>query len=726
MDCGPACLAMICKRYGRNYSLQYLRDNAFLTREGVSLLGLGEAASLIGLHSMPVRTSLDKLINEKPFPCVLFWNSGHFVILYNVKKSPLSQKFFFKIADPAVGLVTVPEDNFKESWVNEGQKGIAMLVEPSAKFYELEPPKAVNYDLKKVFRYLTPYKKNILQIFFGLMISSLFTLIAPFLTQSLIDKGVMAHNINFITIILLAQIFLFLGTVMIDIVRNWVLIYIGARVNISIISDFFKKIMRLPLHFFDTKLMGDFYQRIHDHTRIEQFLTSQSLTTLFSFINFFIFFFVLFYYDSKILLVYVVMTLIAIYWSRLFLKKRERLDYFRFRSNALNQESVNEMISGIQEIKLNNFENYKIDQWKNIQIKLFNVNIRVLRVDQFQLIGYEFINQLKNIIVTFLAAREVLLGHITVGGMLSIAYIIGQMNSPVSQLITFFRSLQDAQLSLKRLMEVQEIQEEEKETDFVINKSDLKAKPDPASGIQLSNVSFQYEGPKSPFVLKDINLLIPEGKKTAIVGSSGSGKTTLMKLLLRFYEPNMGKIEFNNKELAEISPLSWRENCGVVLQDGFIFSESINRNIATKDEEINDAYLRKAIKIANIEEFVDSLPLKGETKIGASGNGISGGQRQRILIARAVYKQPHFIFFDEATSSLDTESEKIIHDNLKEFFQHKTVVIIAHRLSTVKNADQIVVLKSGQIVEQGTHNELIDLRGDYFNLVRNQLDLEMS
>lgn len=726
MDCGPACLAMVARKYGKKYSLQYLRENAYLTREGVSLNGMNEAASLIGFNTISARTSLDKIIEEKPFPCILFWNNCHFVVLYEIKKKLFSKKSFFKIADPSVGLITIPESNFRDCWLNEGEMGVAFLLEPTDDFYSLQPPKEGGYNFKQLLKYIAPYKKDIFQLILGLTVGSLFTLIFPFLTQYLIDKGIIAKNLSYVFMILLAQVFIFLGTVIIEIVRNWLILYIGARINISIISDFFKKIMKLPIRFFDTKFSGDFYQRIHDHSRIEQFLTSQSLTTFFSLVNFLIFFFVLFHYNYKILLIYASLTLTAIIWSRQFLKKREQLDYYRFRSNALNNQSVNEMINGIQEIKLNNFENYKREEWETVQVKLFNVNLNVLRLDQFQLIGYDFINQLKNIIVTFIAAREVILGNITLGGMLSIAYIIGQMNSPVNQLVGFFRSLQDAQLSMKRLTEVQSHKEEELDEHIALSKEELSHTNGIEKGIRLNNISFQYEGPYSPIVLKNINLFIPDGKTTAIVGGSGSGKTTLMKLLLRFYEPTSGEIRINQHSLTDISPLNWRQNCGVVMQDGYIFSETINRNIATKEVIIDENKMEDAIRIANIGDYIKSLPSGGDTKIGSVGSGISGGQRQRILIARAVYKQPHFIFFDEATSSLDTENEKIIHDYLRGFFRNKTVLIIAHRLSTVKNADQIIVLKDGEIVEKGVHSELVRNKGSYYNLVKHQLELETS
>ena len=480
--------------------------------------------------------------------------------------------------------------------------------------------------------------------------------------------------------------------------------------------------LKLPIQFFDTKLMGDFQQRIQDNDRIEDFLTSQSLTTFFSIITFSVFFGVLWYYDVKILIAYLSLTIISISWSFYWLKKRKILDYFRFQQRSENQESIYEMLNGVTEMKLNQFESYKINEWQKIKQKLFKLNTRVLRLDQIQLSGFEFLNQFKNILVTFLAATYVVKGEMTLGMLLSISYIIGQMNSPVNQLVNFFRSLQDAKLSLERLNEVQNHEPEENES--------LQSLTPLYFGeglgertINIKNLSYQYEGPKSPFVLKNINFSIPEGKVTAIVGASGSGKTTLMKLLLRFYDPIEGQIFYEDKDITTISPNSIRENTGVVMQDGYIFSDTIERNIATGEVNIDKEKLQNAIKIANIEEFIKNLPLGFNTKIGASGNGISGGQKQRLLIARAVYKNPHYLFFDEATSALDAENEKVIHDNLQQFFKGKTVLIIAHRLSTVKNADQIVVLKNGEMVEIGNHQQLVQNKAEYYNLVKNQLEL---
>ena len=724
MDCGPACLSMIARFHGKKYPLPYLRENSYLSREGVSLNGLVEAAKLIGFECIPAKLSLEKLTGEVSLPCVLFWTKEHFVVLYKIRKKRFTNKWEFKIADPAAGFFTINEKKFRESWEHWREKGVVLMLQPGDNFHETLPPPEKKIGANYLLRYLSPHKAEIFQLILAMGGASIFMLVLPILTQLLIDKGIAAKNNHWIVVILLAQIFLFFGTMAIEIVRNWILLYLGARINISIISDYFKKMLKLPMRFFETKFIGDFYQRISDHSRIETFLTSQSLTTFFSLINFSIFFVVLFYYATKIVFVYIAMTALAVSWSVFFLKKRANLDYFRFKTNALNQQSVVEIISGIEEIKLNNLENYKREEWEEVQLKIFNVNITVLQLDQLQVTGFDLINQLKNIIVTFIAAHEVIAGHVTIGGLLSVMYIIGQMNSPVSQLIVFFRSFQDAKLSIHRLTEVQTQQDEEIPGQLQLTADEFSKANQNQEGIRLAWVSFKYHGPFSPFVLKDVNLYIPSGKITAIVGSSGSGKTTLMKMLLKFYEPLTGEIFLNDHPLNAISALSWRKNCGVVMQDGFIFSDTIGRNIATSDIHIDEEKLKMAIKIANIGDFIDNLPLKTDTRLGASGNGISGGQRQRLLIARAVYKQPQYIFFDEATSSLDTENEKIIHDHLREFFKGKTVVIIAHRLSTVKNADQIIVMKDGRIAECGDHDELVAKKEVYFNLVKNQLELE--
>jgi ATP-binding cassette subfamily B protein len=724
MDCGPACLAMIAQHYGKKFSLKSLRDNSFLTKDGVSLLGVAEAAEHIGLKKVALKTTLKGLVDlSNSYPCILHWNQNHFVVLSKSSQTLFTKKKHFHIADPSYGWVVLNEEKFKKSWLSDGEKGVALLLSPTDDFYKYEEPKEQeqrNLKLKHLTSYLKPYKRQVAVLFLTLLLGSGITFALPFLTQALIDKGINAKSFHLIAIILIAQLSLNFGSIFFEVIRNWLTLDLGTHISIAIISDFFKKILQLPLKFFDSKMMGDFSQRIQDNERIESFLTSQGLLTGFSMVTFLVFFGVLCYYDLKIMLVFVLLTLISLLWTFFWLRKRRHLDYHRFRQRAENQEFIFEMMNGVTEMKLNLFEDFKLQEWKNIQQSLYKINIKILRISQYQLSGYEFLNQLKNILVTYLAATFVINGEMTLGQLLSVSYIIGQMNGPISQLVNFFRSLQDANLSLERLNEMQNhpIEEKSESESFYTKKFDLAT-----LGITLHNVNFQYQGPKSPFVLKNINMFIPPGKITAIVGASGSGKTTLMKLLLKFYEATSGEILLDDYPLLT-TPHSWlRQNSGVVLQDGFIFSDSIERNIICGEEVVNQERLMRALTIANIKEYVMSLPLGLNTKIGAAGNGISGGQKQRILIARAVYRNPQFLFFDEATSALDAENEKVIHNHLQDFFKGKTVVIIAHRLSTVKNADQIVVLKEGKIAEQGTHNELVARRSDYYNLVKNQLEL---
>lgn len=722
MDCGPACLAMVASYYGKDFGLQYLRDKSFITREGVSLLGISEASKKIGFKNISAKLNTDDFDNGL-LPCILHWNQNHFVVLYKISKNIFTGKLTYKIADPGHDFISLSEEKFKKSWLSNGEKGVALFLEPTEEFYKQTPPQEEKLSIKYLLNYLKPYKSQMGWMFFLLTLGTLITLVFPILTQKLIDDGVSKKKFSIITYILLAQLAFFFGNIVINIFRNWIMLVVGTKINIQIISDFLKKLLKLPIKFFDTKLMGDFNQRIQDHERIENFLTSQSLMTLFSIITFTAFFAVLWHYDFRILAVYMILTVISVIWSLYWMKKRKILDYFRFQQRSENQESIYEIINGVSEMKLNQFEDFKRREWEQIQQKLFKINIRILKLDQVQLSGFDFINQFKNILVTFLSAYFVIKGHMTLGALLSVSYIIGQMNSPVSQLISFFRSLQDAKLSLSRLNEVQNHPEEEQKDQVPLLSPKYTKQNGIEKGIYFKDVSFQYEGPQSPYVLKNINLFIPEGKVTAIVGASGSGKTTLIKILLKFYEPVDGEIFFNHLKINEISPMDLRKNCGVVMQDGFIFSDTIERNIATNDEKINDEKFNQALETANIKSFVEELPLGLNTKIGASGNGISGGQKQRILIARAVYKNPHFIFFDEATSALDAENEKVIHDNLQSFFKGKTVIIVAHRLSTVKNADQIIVLKNGEIVEHGNHQELVSKKANYYNLVKNQLEL---
>jgi ATP-binding cassette subfamily B protein len=725
MDCGVACLSMIANHYGKDYSIQFLRDKSYISRDGVSIYSISEVANEIGFKTYAVEISINELINssqikKSSLPCILYWNQNHFVVLTKISNA-YSKKFIFKIADPGHGFISLSQDKIEKSWINNEKKGVVLFLEPTNQFYDKNQLITNKLSIKYLFQYFKIYKKGLSIVFILLILGSVLNLIFPFLTQNLIDKGITHKNINYISLILLSQLSLFIGVITIEIFRNWITLYIGTKISIKIISDFLKKMLKLPIKFFESRMTGDIQQRIQDNYRIESFITSQSTLTIFSIITFLVFFIVLCTYSYYILLIYIVLSLISVYWSLYWVKKRRIIDYSKFQEQARNQSSIYEILNGVTEMKLNQFEEFKRNEWESIQEKLFKINVRLLRIDQFQNSGFEFFNQLKNILVTFLSAYYVVQGKMTLGALMSVSYIIGQMNSPVNQLVNFFRSLQDARLSMERLNEVQYNPEEEQPEQINLPK---ETKDNTSiTGISIQNLSFQYQGPMSPFVLKDVNLLIPKGKVTAIVGTSGSGKTTLMKLLLKFYDPLKGDIYYNTYPIQQLSAKSLRENIGVVMQDGYIFSDTIERNIATGDEIINEEKLKNAVEIAHLKDFIEELSLGFKTKIGAVGNGISGGQKQLILIARAVYRNPHYIFFDEATSSLDAKSEKLIHDKLKLFFEGKTVLIIAHRLSTVKNADQIVVLEHGEIVEIGNHEELIKHKGLYYQLVKNQLEL---
>ncbi len=715
MDCGPSCLRMITSYHGKNFSLQTLREKCFLTREGVSFLGISDAAESIGMRSVGARVSFAQLEGEVPLPAIVHWKEEHFVVVYAFGKGKV------RVADPAFGLINYLTSDFLKGWCGSTDqlkaKGLALIVEPTPDFYMQQEEKTDKSSFSYLFSYLRNQKKFLWQLFFGLLLGSLFQLIFPLLTQTMVDVGINNRDIGFVTLILVAQLILFISQTTVDFFRSWILLHLTTRLNISLISDFLIKLMRLPISFFDAKMIGDLLQRIGDHTRIENFITSQTLNVLFSMVNLLVFSVVLAMYSWMILLVFVLGSLLYVLWIVLFLKRRRELDFHRFRQLSENQAKLIELITGMQEIKLNNCEKQKRWEWERIQARLFKVNIRRLSLNQTQTIGSSFINQLKNILISFLAAKLVMDGHITIGAMVAVSYIIGQMNAPLSNLMDFIQNAQDAKISLERLNEIHLRKDEENTEEPGL--ADLPANRD----ISVKAVTFQYEGPRSPKVLKEVSLAIPVNQTTAIVGMSGSGKTTLIKLILGFYPPVSGSILVGETNLDQISTTVWRDRCGVVMQDGFIFSDSILNNILVGDEKIDRDRLEGAVRMANIQDYIESLPMGYHTKIGQEGAGLSQGQKQRILIARAVYKNPEFLFFDEATNALDANNEKVIMENMNQFYKGRTVVVVAHRLSTVRNADQIVVLDKGEIVERGKHDELIRLKGNYWHLVKNQLEL---
>ncbi len=719
-DCGPTCIKIIAKHYGKVLNTQNLRTLSETTREGSSLLGLSDAVESIGFRSLGVKLSLNQLI-EVPLPCIVHWNKVHYVVVYDIKISRKDRMTIY-VSDPAHGLITYTKEEFIKAWIGNNadqttEEGVALLVEPTPKFYSDNlDEKEEEFGFKFISKYVFKYKKFIFQLILGLTAGSLLQLITPFLTQSIVDVGIKNQDINFVYLVLTAQLSLFIGRTLIDVLRSWILLHLSTRINISLISDFFIKLMNLPISYFDVKMTGDLLQRINDHKRIEQILTMSSLSVLFSMVNLIVFSIVLIYYSLSIFTVFAIGSVIYFAWILIFFKKRKKLDYKRFSQISQEQSKVIELVNGMQEIKLHNAEKRKRWNWEFVQAKLFRISIENLALEQYQSVGSSFINELKNILITVLAAVLVIDGEITLGMMLAITSIVGQLNAPISQLINFLRELQDAQISLERLGEIHNKEDEEKSGDEKIREITEN------SGFEIKNLRFRYVGADKP-VLENLNLTIPANKITAVVGVSGSGKTTLMKVLLKFYEPDEGQIYIGSHDLQNVSQKAWRDQFGVVMQEGYIFNDTIANNIAVGDDYVDKKKLAHAVDVANIKEFVESLPLSYNTKIGMEGVGLSTGQKQRLFIARAVYKNPKFLFFDEATSALDANNEKVIMEKLDTFFKDKTVMVIAHRLSTVKNAHQIVVLDKGEIIEIGNHDTLIQKKGSYYNLVKNQLEL---
>ena len=719
MMCGITCLQMVCKHFGREVSLRTLSKLCVATSEGVSMLGVNEAANKLGLRTMCARTDFDTL-SKATLPCVLHWNQNHFVVLYKVRKGRI-----FYVADPGKGLVKYNLEEFGKHWVSTAsqgeEKGIAMFLEPTLEFYshkvDNEEEDGSPRSFQFLFGYIKQYRKYFGQIVLGLLVGSLLQLILPFLTQSIVDVGIKNQNIGFIWLILLGQLMLTISRTAIDFIRRWLLLHISLRINISLVSDFFIKLLKLPMSFFDTKLMGDLMQRMGDHSRVNSFLTQQTLSIVFSLFTFVVFSIVLLSYNWLVFAIFMLGSLLYGGWLALFLRRRKVLDYELFEQQAINNNKTYEFITSMQEIKLQDCEQRRRWEWEDVQADLFGVQMKSLKLQQTQEAGSIFINELKNIVITVVAATAVIHGQLTLGMMLAVQYIIGQLNSPVEQLMSFFYSVQDVRISLERINEIHRMDDEN-------GKQGLETSvTDETKGIDMENINFKYDPHALKTIIDDVSLTIPKGKVTAIVGASGSGKTTLIKLMLGYYPVLGGQITIGGTDVNTLNKKWWRRQCGVVMQDGVIFSESIARNIAVDDKEIDKQRLQTAAEIACIHNYVMGLPLKYNTKIGRDGVGLSQGQKQRILIARAVYKNPDYIFLDEATNSLDANNERMIVEYLDEFYKGKTVVIVAHRLSTVKNADQIVVLDKGKVVEIGNHEELTAKRGAYYNLVKNQLEL---
>ncbi|HMQ59186.1 MAG TPA: peptidase domain-containing ABC transporter [Flavilitoribacter sp.] len=714
MDCGATCLRMIARHYGRFYSLEYLRELTYMGKQGVDLLGISDAAEHIGLQSLALKTTYDRLVEDIPMPCIVHWKQTHFVVVYQV-----TPKFAW-IADPAAGKFKLKREEFEENWISDLEdgepQGVVLALETTPEFFERDGEKINKSGFGYVFSYFQKYRQLIGQLALGLLLGSLLQLVFPFFIKSIVDVGIGNVDLSFLWLIVVAQIVLFATQAAVEFFRSSILLHIGVRVNISLISDFLIKLTKLPIRFFDARLTGDLLQRIVDHERVQRFFTSTTLLSAFSFFNFLVFSFILVAWNWSVFFVFLLGTTLNVVWVLYFLQKRRDLDYKRFDQAAENQGNLIELINGMQEIKLHNAEKQKRWAWERIQARLFRTGLNALKIEQFQRSGATFINESKNLLIIFFVAKAVLEGEMTLGMLVGIQYIVGQLNGPINQFLEFARSFQEVRISLERMNEIHTKEDEENVQDKITLMPEF-------GDLVLEDVSFQYNGPNSPTVLKNINLRIPKGKITAIVGSSGSGKSSLIKLLLNFYQPAEGAIRLGDVNLKNIHNRLWRAKCGIVSPDGFLFNDTIAKNIALGDEIIDKIKLLQAVKAANIQNFIESLPLGYNTKIGAEGQGLSQGQRQRLLLARAVYKNPDYLFLDEATNALDAFNEMIIMENIEEIFKGKTMVIVAHRLNTVLNADNIVVLEGGEVVEQGSHEELTYLRGAYYRLVRNQMEL---
>ncbi len=713
MDCGATCLRMIARYYGRYYSLESLRELTYMGKQGVSMLGISDAAEHIGFQSLAVKVSFEQLLKEVPLPSIAHWKTDHFVVVYKANKK------YVWIADPSAGKFRLSREEFINNWAKEKDKdspvGILLLLQTTPNFFEREEEKVDKSSFRYVFSYFVKYRSLITQIILGLVLGSVIQLVLPFTMMSIVDVGINYADVNFIYLIVVAQLILYLSQASVEYFRSWILLHVGLRVNISLISDFLIKLTRLPLQFFDSRMTGDLLQRITDHERVQRFLTSTSLISVFSFFNFLIFAIVLAFWSRSVLIIFIIGTVINFLWIYFFLRRRRDLDYKIFDQAAENQGNLIEMIDGMQEIKLHNAEKQKRWAWERIQAKLFRTEVNALRLDQLQRTGALGINETKNLLIVYTVATSVVNGQMTLGMLVAIQYIIGQLNAPINQLVGFIRSMQDAKISLERMDEIHTKKDEENREEKITLLPEY-------GNLSLENVSFQYNGPHSDMVLRNISLVIPKGRTTAIVGTSGSGKTTLLKLLLNFYAPSEGVIRLGDISLNNIHNKLWRSKCGWVNPEGYIFNDTIAKNIALGDEIIDKQKLLKAVKIANIQNFIESLPLGYNTIIGREGLGLSQGQRQRLFIARVVYKNPEYLFLDEATTSLDAYSEFLIMENLNENFLGRTMVVVTHRINTVMNADKIIVLDGGELAEQGTHDELFKIKGAYYHLLRNQFD----
>lgn len=722
MQCGAACLLSVCHFYGRSgMSLEQMTEMCGVGRDGVSIYDLNKAARRLGFETLCAKLTLSDLL-DITLPCILFWNASHFVVLFEARGGR------YVIGDPALGVVERSEAEVSQAWLaaddDDGVlRGVVLGLSPTDDFSCGGDCGVQSLSLRKslpsLWTYVRPHRWCIAQLAAGLAFGCVVQLILPFLSQAVVDVGVGLRDVGSLWTLVIAQMALMLGRAAAGFVRSWILLRIGTRVNIAMVSDFLAKLMRLPMTFFDKKLTGDILQRMGDYSRVRDFFTSQALDALFALSSVAVFAFVLGCYSLRLFAVFLVGSLAHAAWLSFFMRRRRVLDYELFRRQALCSNKTLECVSSLHEVKLQGCGARRRAEWEASQEALVSTQAQSLALSQRQEAGSVVIAEGKNIVMTLCSATAVMSGDMTMGMMLATQFIAGQLVSPIERLTRFAYAAQDVRVSLERILSVSRMPDE----DDGRNASPVDV--DWRLGVEFRHVSFAYSPSECGHpAVDDVSLYFPSGKVTAIVGASGSGKSTLIKLLLGFFEPQEGDVSVGGVELSSLPMEWWRGQCGIVMQDGVIFSDSVARNIAMADDEPDMRRVREAARLACADGFISDLHAAFETKIGAEGQQLSKGQAQRILLARAVYRNPSLLILDEATNSLDTVSERRIVDNLASFCAGRTTIVIAHRLSTVRNADNIIVMSGGRVVERGTHNELAKLHGYYYELIKNQLDID--